>query len=183
MPKFLHILLAALFLVWAQNPAFAHHILGRPAYSYNGDSSTPPSISLEVQIGHFNVTAMAFPVELKVREPVRIKVYATRLDSDARFNGEVAFSVRDDSWLSSKEEQVATQTMDDNGVYSQNLEFRHDGNYIVTAKFDADGEPYVIDFPVSVGKPVPVTFLVSAAALLGLVLWVITAIKRRRNTR
>jgi hypothetical protein len=181
MSKTLRWVLALLVLVAVSHPALAHHILGRPAYSYNGDSSTPPSMSLEVQIGHFNVTAMAFPVELKVREPVRIKVYATRLDSDDRFNGEVTFSVRDDTLFPSTDEKVATQIMDDNGVYTQALEFKRDGNYIITAQFQADGEPYIVDFPVTVGKPMPTTFLVSAGAVVALGLFTVSAIKRRRR--
>ena len=31
--------------------SFAHHVLGRPAYSLNEDSNTPPSMQVETQIG------------------------------------------------------------------------------------------------------------------------------------
>ncbi len=41
--------------------AIAHHVLGRPNYSLNEDSNTPPSMQGEVQIGDYFVTYMAFP--------------------------------------------------------------------------------------------------------------------------
>ncbi len=164
-------------------PASAHHVLGRPAYAYNGDSSTPPSISLEVQIGKFNATMMAFPFELRARQPVRIKLYATRLDGGTRFDGTVTFGVKDDSWLPSDEEVLGEQAMNDNGVFDQIMEFRRDGDYIITAKFEADKEPYVIDFPVTVGKPAPVAPLAAAGGLLFALLLAIPWIKKRRGRR
>lgn len=42
-------------------PAYAHHVLGRPAYSLNEDSNTPPSMQVETQIGDYLVNMMVFP--------------------------------------------------------------------------------------------------------------------------
>jgi len=176
------ILLAAV-TVGTACPASAHHILGRPSYNVDGDASTPPSISLEVQIGHFNVTMMAFPIQLKARQPVRVKLYATRLDGGKRFDGNVTFSVRDDSWFPATEEVLAVQRMDDNGVYSQGMEFKQDGDYVISAKYEADTEPYVIDFPVTVGNPMPKGFLAGAAGLVAVVLTGISLAKRKRRAK
>jgi len=36
--------------------AFAHHVLGRPTYSLNEDSNSPPRMQLETQIGDYFIT-------------------------------------------------------------------------------------------------------------------------------
>ena len=164
-------------------PAVAHHILGRPAYGYSGDASSPPSISLEIQIGKYTANMMAFPIELKPHDPVRVKMYATRLDNGRAFDGQVTFSVRDDGWLPEKEEMVGVQTLNGDGVFAQGLEFSKDGDYVITASFEADGEPYVIDFPVVVGKPLPVVGLAAAGLLVAGVLGGISLAKRRQRAR
>jgi hypothetical protein len=38
-------------------------------------------------------------------------------------------------------------------VYRQGFEFKQAGNYIISAQFQADNEPYVIDFPLTIGNP------------------------------
>ena len=52
------VILCSVFLI---NDVFAHHVLGRPAYSLGADSNTPPSMQIETQIGEYYVTYMAFP--------------------------------------------------------------------------------------------------------------------------
>jgi hypothetical protein len=57
--------------------AGAHHVLGRPTYSLNEDSNTPPSMQVETQIGAYFVSYMAFPAFPKPNEAGRVSVYAT----------------------------------------------------------------------------------------------------------
>jgi len=59
----------------------AHHVLGRPAYSLNEDSNTPPSMNIETQIGDYLVTAMVYPAFPRAGESGRINLYAVHLDS------------------------------------------------------------------------------------------------------
>jgi NAD-dependent dihydropyrimidine dehydrogenase PreA subunit len=120
--KFKEIVLL-LFLAAGLSPwVSAHHVLGRPAYSLNEDSNTPPSMAVETQIGNFFVTYMVFPAFPRAGEPGRVNLYATRIDNGNVFEGEVSFFVRDDDWLNSlvgtTEEQLGTQLIDD-GVYRQ----------------------------------------------------------------
>ena len=60
--------------------AFAHHVLGRPAYSLSDDSNTPPSMQVETQIGDFYVTYMAFPAFPQPGQQGRVNLYATHRD-------------------------------------------------------------------------------------------------------
>ncbi|MDP7548026.1 MAG: hypothetical protein QGF20_12090, partial [Alphaproteobacteria bacterium] len=133
MPRTLHQLLFALLTVvlWlsAVDNAAAHHVLGRPAYSLNEDSNTPPAIQAEARIGDYMVTYMVFPAFPKPDQPGRINFYATRFDDGTPFLGKVAFKARAESWYSwlgigAKAEALGTQAPDDN-VYRQRYRFHH----------------------------------------------------------
>lgn len=133
-------------------PVQAHHVLGRPSYSLNEDSTTPPSMQVETQIGDYYVTYMVFPAFPSPNEPGRVNLYASRIDNGRPFDGEVAFKVRDDSLFNDDEELLGVQLPDDN-VFRQGFEFREAGNFIVRAEFESGGEPYQIDFPLQIGEP------------------------------
>jgi len=162
--------------------ASAHHVLGRPSYSLSADSNTPPALQVETQIGDYYVTYMAFPAFPKPNEAGRVNLYASHIDSGAPFNGEVTFKVRDDSWFRKNEEILGVQQIDDN-VYRQGFVFNKDGDYIITAEFQANNEPYIIDFPLRIGAPLPVGPLGFAIALLAGVLVGVNVIQRRRRLR
>jgi hypothetical protein len=165
-------------------PSSAHHVLGRPAYSLNEDSNTPPSMAVETQIGDYFITYMIFPAFPKPGERGRINLYATRVDNGAIFNGEIAFSVRDDGWLTDDKnaESIGTQVIDD-GVYRQGFVVNQRGSYIIRASFDANGEPYDVDFPLQIGNvsamgPVGITVTLLLAILLG-----VNLLQRKRIAR
>ena len=162
--------------------AQAHHVLGRPAYSLGADSNTPPSMQIETQIGEYYVTYMAFPAFPKPNQRGRVNLYASRIDNGNTFNGEVVFKVKDDSWFSSKEEVLGNQKIDD-GVYRQGFIFTKSGSYVVTAEFESDGEPYIIDFPLQIGEadsigPLGITVAILIFAIVG-----VNITQRRRLQR
>ena len=173
------ILFSSTFLI--QN-VFAHHVLGRPAYSLGEDSNTPPSMQVETQIGEYYVTYMAFPAFPKPNQRGRVNLYASRIDNGNTFNGEVVFKVKDDSWFSSKEEVLGRQKIDD-GVYRQGFVFNKAGSYIVTAEFESGGEPYIIDFPLQIGEsdsigPIGITVVILVLVIVG-----VNVTQRRRLQR
>ncbi len=160
----------------------AHHVLGRPAYSLNEDSNTPPSMNLETRIGDYFVTAMVYPAFPKPNQPGRINFYATHLDSGEPLNTGVVFKVRENSWFSNHSEKLGAQVLDDN-VYRQAFAFNQEGNYVITAEFEADGESYQIDFPMRVGKPVAFGPLGISITIIVVVLIAVSIIQRKRMTR
>ena len=166
--------------------ASAHHVLGRPAYSVNENSTTPPSMQVETQIGKYFVSYMLYPAFPKVGENGRIHLYATRIADNVIFDGKITFKVRDGSWFdfwsAKKEERLGVQEIND-GVYLQGFVFKEDGDYIVTAEFEADGEPYVIDFPLQVGDPGSALPLGIAGLVIILVLMVVNLTMRSRLLR
>ncbi len=177
--------LAMAFWLSSVEIAAAHHVLGRPAYSLNEDSNTPPAMQAEVQIGDYLVTYMAFPAFPRPREPGRISLYASRIDDGIPYDGEVTFTVRRDSWrawfgFGNSGVILGRQPADDH-VFRQGYLLEQAGDYIVSAEFAADGEPYVIDFPLRIGAPPPIGPMGIAVGLLVAVLVTVTVVQRRRT--
>lgn len=180
-----HIIVKKLLLVLAVTAtllidASAHHVLGRPAYSLNEDSNTPPSMEIETQIGDYIVNYMVYPAFPKAGERGRINLYASNIDSGTAFSGEVQFKVRNDSWFKSEVEIIGTQKPDD-FVFRQGFEFSEDGDYIITAEFEANGEPYIIDFPLRVGAPDGIGPLGITVAAIFIVLFGVSILQRRKK--
>lgn len=166
------------------DPAFAHHVLGRPAYSLNEDSNTPPAMQAEVRIGDYLVTYMVYPAFPRPKQPGRINLYASRIDDGKPYDGKVTFKVRNDSWLSwfgagDAGEKLGRQPPDDN-VFRQGYLFDQAGDYIISAEFQADGELYVIDFPLRIGEPAPIGPLGIVVGVLMAVLVTVSVVQRRR---
>lgn len=162
--------------------ALAHHVLGRPAYSLNEDSNTPPSMQMETQIGGHFVTFMAFPAFPQPNEPGRVNLYATRIDNGDPFQGTVTFKVREDSWFGADQEQLGVQLPDDN-VFRQGFQLSEAGNYIVTAQFESGGELNLIDFPLRIGDPPPIGPIGTAVLVLLIVLVGANVAQRKRLLR
>jgi len=149
----------------------AHHVLGRPSYSLSDDSNTPPSAQVETQMGDYYITYMVFPAFPVPDQPGRVNLYVSRIDNGAPFQGSVAFKIIDDGWFNNQEELMGVQAVDDN-VFRQGFEFSEAGSYIIRAEFEADGEPYIIDFPLQIGEassfgPLEISIATILIVLLG----------------
>ncbi len=174
-------LLLSIGLAWVL-PVYAHHVLGRPAYSLNEDSNTPPSMEIETQVGKYYVSMMAFPAFPKPGQRGRVNLYAVRIDNGESYDGSVTFTAREDKWFGSEREMLGTQPPDDR-VYRQGFSFHKAGNYIVRAEFESDGEPYQIDFPVRIGSPVPIGPIGLTIGSIGFLLIGVNIFQRRRLQR
>jgi hypothetical protein len=152
-PRFRLILnLAIVFsLLMVCYSAQAHHVLGRPSYSLSSNSNTPPSAQVETQIGDYYVTYMVFPAFPVPNQPGRVNLYVSRIDNGAPFQGRVTFRIIDDGWFNSQQKLLGVQEVDDN-VFRQGFEFSENGDYIIRAEFEPDGELYKIDFPLQIGE-------------------------------
>ena len=177
--RFILFLFMASMLSAMISPAYAHHVLGRPSYSLNEDSNTPPSMQIETRIGNYFITYMVYPAFPKPGEPGRINLYALSIKDNKPFNGKITFEVSDDSWFSSATETIGAQVIDDN-VYRQGFVVKNRGDYIITARFTADNEPYVIDFPLRVGVPSQFTLPVIIIGAILLVLIIVSLLQRKR---
>lgn len=157
----------------------AHHVLGRPSYNLNEDSNTPPSMQVETQVGKYDVTYMVFPAFPRPNEPGRVNLYAVRMDDGTPYRGEVTFKVRDDSLFDDNEETLGVQEVDDN-VFRQGFEFLRKGDYIIRAEFEADGEPYKVDFPLRIGESSSMGPIGIAVAVILIVLIGVNILQRKR---
>lgn len=163
--------------------AWGHHVLGRPAYRFSEDSSTPPALFVETQIGQYMVNVMVYPAFPKAGQESRVKLYATHLDTQQPLSEPVTFLVRDDRWWGDpREEELGVQKADD-FIYRQIVVFSENADYILTAKFTALGEPYVVDVPITIGPPSHQWSLLAAAGGIVTVLGWVAWKKRSRRRR
>ena len=175
-----YIFLAALMLLIPFHGAAAHHVLGRPAYSLNEDSNTPPSMQGETLMGDYMITYMVFPAFPRPGEPGRIHFYTSPMGDAEPFTGKVGFSLRSDSWLGAGESIALGVQPPDDHVYRQSFQVEQIGDYLVSASFNVDGEIYVLDFPMRVGAPPLLGPLEITAGILLALLVMISLIQRRR---
>ncbi len=180
----LRALLVMTFWLSPVDPAVAHHVLGRPSYSLNEDSNTPPAMQAEVQIGDYLVTYMVYPAFPRPKHPGRINFYASRIDDGTPYDGQVTFKARNDSWRSwfgigDAGRKLGRQPPDDN-VFRQRDLFDQAGDYIISAEFQADGELYVVDFPLRIGEPAPIGPMGIVVGVLIAVLVTVSVVQRRR---
>lgn len=175
----------ALWLLLSGQTAWAHHVLGRPAYIFNEDSMTPPAILVETLIGDYTVNMMVFPAFPKAGEESRVKLYATHLKTQQPLTEPVHFFVRDDHWYGNwfgdqRREALGTQLPVDN-IYRQIVVFNEEADYILTAEFTANQEPYTVDLPMGVGERANLWPLLLAIGVIGTVLGGVAIKKRRRR--
>ncbi|NQV57068.1 MAG: hypothetical protein HQ503_14505 [Rhodospirillales bacterium] len=171
-PRIAGPLLIALALPILAAGASAHHVLGRPAYSLNEDSNTPPAMQGESQIGDYFVTYMIYPAFPKPGEPGRINLYIKHRDTNQSYQGKVTFMTRNDSWLSkigldNESENLGVQPNDAN-VYRQGYVYHETGDYLVSAQFGAGDDAHVLEFPLRVGAPSmlgPIGMVIGALAI------------------
>ena len=178
MRTLLTLLLAAISIWLAVAPTSAHHILGRPSYSLNEDSNTPPSMQVEVQLGDLLVTTMVYPAFPRLGVPGRFNLYAKHTNGRL-YKGEVEFSVRKITWLSwfgmgEESREIGRQLPDDN-VFRQAFRLDREGDFLVTATLDIDG-----DFPLRVGEAPMIGALEIIIALVVLTIAAVTLVQRRR---
>lgn len=173
-------------------PLFAHHILGRPSYSLNEDSNTPPSMQAELQAGSYDVLYMAYPAFPKVNEPGRININASHSVTGKTYVGKMTFRVKHNSWLSSEwlpeewfsteSELLGVQKIDD-GVFRQSFVFREDGNYTILAEFSEGEHTHIMSFPLRVGAPALISPMGYAVGLVIIVLLISSVARREKLQR
>lgn len=169
-----------IFLLLLVADVNAHHVLGRPAYSLNEDSNTPPSMQVETQIGNYFVTYMVFPAFPKAGERGRINLYATRIEDGSAYSGEVSFTVKDDVFFGNNPAEYLGSQLPDGSVFRQGFEFSDNGDYIITAEFTDGGEPYTIDFPLRIGPPASIGPIGIAVGTIFIILLGVNLIQRKR---
>ncbi len=170
---------------WTVEPATAHHVLGRPASSLNEDSNTPSSIQNEVRVGDYLVNYMVYPAFPKPGENGQINVTVEQLGSGAPFDGKVTFTIRDDAWyaglgFAGAETDLGAQVLDDH-IFRQRVVFPANGPYRISARFDGNGEPHTIEFPVRIGEASAFGPIGIAIGGLLIVLVSVSLIQRRRS--
>jgi len=166
-------------VVALQSRAHAHEVAGQPSHVLSEDPDAPPSVQMQTRIGQFDVAITAFPAFLKPDERGMVNLHASRIDDGQPYAGEVTFKVRDDSLFSNWEQTIGTQqTHDDH--FSQDFVFKDEGHYIIRAEFEADGEPYNVNLPLTIGTPLSLGTIGAVGGAILIALVTVNLVQRRR---
>ncbi|MBF0134451.1 MAG: hypothetical protein HQL75_17925, partial [Magnetococcales bacterium] len=71
----------------------------------------------------------------------------------------------------------------DGGIFNQGIVFGEEGFFLVSARFEYGGEPYVIDIPLQIGNPYSLDPVLIAIGTVILVLGTVALIKRTRRKK
>lgn len=162
-----------------QSAAYAHEVAGQPSHVPSEDPNTPPSVQIETEIRQYHVTFIAFPAFPEPDETGTVNLYASRIDTGQPFIGEVTFKMRGDSLFSVREETIGTQQIHGDH-FSQDFVFEKAGNYVIRAEFEADGESYSVELPLTIGTPSSLGTIGVVIALLVIGLVSVNLVQRRR---
>jgi len=173
-----------LAMLCAAPPASAHHILGRPSYGLDADTTETSSIELDAEIGDYNATFMLYPSLPEPGDHGRINLFIAHAPGTPDPDGPIRFSLRRDSWMAyfgllGAKREIGLQQPDDR-VYRQAMTIPGEGRYVILASFTAGGKPYEFRFPVRIGEPAVVGPAEIAAVLVVLALLVTSVAMRRR---
>ena len=182
MAKDLFITCCFLLAVALQSSANAHDVPGKPSHVLSDDPNAPPSVQMETQVGRYHLTLIAFPAFLAPGEAGTANLYASRVDDGQPFLGEVTFKVSNDSLFSSREETIGTQQIHGDH-YSQNFVFEGNGDYIIRAEFEADGQSHAVGLPLTIGTPSSLGTIGAVIAAILIALVTVNLVQRRRLQR
>ena len=171
-------------MLCAIQPALAHHILGRPSYGLDADTTETSSIELDSEIGDYNATFMLYPSLPEPGDHGRINLFIAHVPGAADPDGPIAFSIRRDGWLASigirrGEREIGRQVPDDR-VYRQAMTIPEEGHYVIVADFRAGGKPYQFSFPVQIGEP-PVAGPAEIGAVAVVLALLVSSVAMRRR--
>lgn len=176
-------------LVVLAAPALAHHILGIPHYAYEDSYPQAPVIKYSVEAGPYVVELTGYPGRPVPGERAKMHAYLRSRDgTGGPFQGPVRVRVVEGAHHGEDASGVniygPETLLPENVFYVFCPTYPDDGIYTVKLAFEAEGQPFTISFPITVGEPksawVPVAW--GGGVLLFLLVVVrAVAIKRQRR--
>ncbi len=165
-------------------PASAHHVLGRPSYGLDADTTETSSIEMDAEIGDYNATFMLYPSLPEPGDHGRINLFLAHVPGSPDPDGPITFFLRRDSWMAyfgllGAKREIGQQRPDDR-VYRQAMTIPDEGRYVILASFTSGGKPYEFRFPVQIGEPAVAGPAEIGAVVLVLALLLTSVAMRRR---
>lgn len=170
-------------------PALAHHILGIPHYAYDESYPQAPVIKYAVEAGPYVVELTGYPGRPVPGERAEMHAYIRPKSGGGKpYDDLVLIRVVEGTHTSedaSGKNIFGPENLRPEGnLYVFHPEYPVDGEYTVKLKFQAEGQPFTISFPLTVGEPksawAPLLWTLGFMTMVVVVVRAI-AIKRRRR--
>lgn len=166
-------------------PAFAHHILGLPHYSYKENYPQRPTLEYPATTGPYDVLLTSYPGVPNPGEPANLAFYVKNRETSAAYAKPITVRVLQTSTFGDNTVvlEPTTRSSIDN-EYKYHVTFPVDGEYVVELSMPVEGRVEVIPFLMIVGEPsATASIIVLSAFGLVLTLVIVRAVQRKRLRR
>lgn len=179
------LLIALIVTIAAPQPAYAHHILGIPHYSYKEDYPQAPTLEYPASTGPYDLLMTSYPGVAVPGEPAIVTFYIKNRNTGEPFPDAVTVRVLETATFGRNTiTHESTRIMPLDKTHKITVTFPEDAEYIVELTMNVEGIDEVIPFLVVAGHPTATTSIITSIGI-GLVLFVviIRAIKIKQMRR
>lgn len=176
----------SLFIVFS-SPAWAHHILGLPHYSYKENYPQTPTLEYPAQSGPYHILMTCYPGKPVPGESANLAIYIKDMEQDQPYTQPITVRVLQTFTFGRSRDILPARIVP---FYEQPHEvtvtFPTDGEYIVELTLEVEGKLEVIPFLMVAGEPTAtLSVLAGTGGFLAVFFIVIRAIriKVRRRLR
>lgn len=167
------------------NPAYAHHILGLPHYSYKENYPQVPTLEYPATTGPYDVLLTSYPGKPTPAEPANLAFYIKHRATGVPYDKPITVrAVQTYTFGRNREVVPATVVQPFEQPQKLTVTFPQAGEYVVELTMDVEGQPELVPFMMVAGEP-SATVSVVVAIVLSLAVFVIAvrAIKIKRSRR
>ena len=174
-----------LLVVGPSTPAWAHHIMGIPHYSYDENYPQAPVLKLIENVGQWEFQLTGYPGKPVPGVPTELHVYVVDAESRRLYQEPVSIEIHRLSLLGTRSKVYGPRetTLSEN-VYKFYPTYEVEGNYEITLAFPDGDVTSTLTFPMVAGEPGSPTLILGGGAFaFVLFLLVIRSLKIKRARR
>ncbi len=167
------------------SPAWGHHILGLPHYSYKENYPQRPTLEYPATTGPLTVLLTAYPGVPVPGQPANLALYIKDRQADRVYSDEINIRILQTFTFGANSEILSStpRTPFDN-EYKYHVTFPADGEYIVELSLPVEGRVEVIPFLMVVGAPSSaMSFVLAGLGVMLLGFIVVRAVQVKRYRR
>ncbi len=178
-------MIAFVLCIATPQPAYAHHILGIPHYSYKDDYPQTPTLEYPATAGPYDLLMTSYPGVAVPGEPTVVAFYIKNEQTGEPYSQPVRVRVLETATFGqNKVIHEMTEILPLDKTHKITVTFPQDAEYIVELTMDIEGTDEVIPFLIVAGQPTATASVVAGIGI-GLVLFIVVvrAIKIKQKRR
>jgi ferredoxin-type protein NapH len=177
--------LTLILFILGNAPAYGHHILGLPHYSYKENYPQAPTLEYPATTGPYDVLLTSYPGRPVPGEPATLAFYIKNRVTGVPYNQPITVRVLQTFTFGRNREVLEPTTVQPFEIpHKLSAHFPTEGEYVVELTMDVEGQTEVIPFLMVAGDPTATaSVLIFLGAGLAVFLVTVRAIKIKRDRR